>query len=87
MKQVAVSVRQDRWDEFRIVKLVHKVNKMKSDMDIVLDGYHANVKSITSMMDFYERMVVYPKVFVLLNGEDEDEAAVWMKEYFKDTAS
>ena len=56
-------------------------------MDIVSDEYHANVKSITSMMDFYERMANYPKVFVLLNGEDEDEAAVWMKQYFEGTVS
>ncbi len=87
MRRVAVSVSQDRWDEFHIVRLVHNANKMKSDMDIVLDEYHANVKSITSMMDFYERMADCPKVFVLLNGEDEDEAAVWMKQYFEGTVS
>ncbi len=87
MKRVTVSVRQDRWDEFHIVRLVHNANKMKSDMDIVLDDYHANVKSITSMMDFYERTADCPKVFVLLNGEDEDEAAAWMKEYFEGTIS
>ncbi len=83
MKNVIVPVDQAKWNDFRIVRLVNGAHKIRSDMDVILDEYRMNMKSITLMMEFYERMVLYPEVTICLNGEDEEEAAAWVKSFFE----
>ena len=75
MEKIVTSIRQDDWDDCRIVRLVNRANKMKSDIEITSDNIRANVKSITSMMDFYNQMPHNSEVRIYFTGDDEAEAA------------
>lgn len=83
MEKIVTSIRQDDWDDCRIVRLVNKANKMKSDIEITSDNICANVKSITSMMDFYNQMPYDSEVRIYFTGDDEVEAANKMKDYIE----
>jgi phosphotransferase system HPr (HPr) family protein len=83
MEKIVTSIRQDDWDDCRIVRLVNRANKMKSDIEITSDNIRANVKSITSMMDFYNQMPHNSEVRIYFTGDDEVEAANKMKDYIE----
>ncbi len=83
MEKIVTSIRQDDWDDCRIVRLVNRANKMKSDIEITSDNIRANVKSITSMMDFYNQMSYNSEVRIYFTGDDEVEAANKMKDYIE----
>ncbi len=83
MEKIVTSIRQDEWDDCRIVRLVNRANKMKSDIEITSDNICANVKSITSMMDFYNQMSYNSEVRIYFTGDDEVEAANKMKDYIE----
>ena len=83
MEKIVTSIRQDDWDDCRIVRLVNRANKMKSDIEITSDNIRANVKSITSMMDFYYQMPYNSEACICFTGDDEVEAANKMKDYIE----
>ena len=83
MEKIVTSIRQDDWDDCRIVRLVNRANKMKSDIEITSDNIRANVKSITSMMDFYHKVSHNTQVHIYFTGDDEVEAANKMKDYIE----
>lgn len=83
MEKIVTSIRQDDWDDCRIVRLVNRANKMKSDIEITSDNIRANAKSITSMMDFYNQMSYNSEVRIYFTGDDEVEAANKMKDYIE----
>ncbi len=83
MINMNVSVKQRVWDEIRIVRLVNKVGKYKCDIDIILDKKYINVKNIKTMMEFLDEISMYKSFDISINGEEEEEAANVVKEYFE----
>ena len=83
MEKIVTSIRQDDWDDCRIVRLVNRANKIKSDIEITSDDICANMKSITSMMDFYYKMPYNTQVHICFTGDDETEAANKMKDFIE----
>ena len=83
MKKITVSSDQNKWSIMGMTKLVHKIGKSKCGIDIVSNRRYINMKSISSVIDFGEKVHRKKKVEIWIDGEDEDEVSSLLQEYFQ----
>lgn len=82
MKKIVVPIDHNKWDDIRIVKLVHEAGNSLCNISILSGKRYVNVKSISSMMDYFSRFHPSKLTDIYLEGQDEDETALWLMEFF-----